>query len=98
MPYDKIPPPPFRWILVPLRVLLVSFLLTLLSFAVCLLVGILGVLISAGLRGVQPNMTIAYREIAFPAALLAGAVALVAAIIMEVRHARQQRFESRYLR
>jgi hypothetical protein len=93
VPYDKIAPTPFRWILVPLRVLLVSFLLTLLSFAVCLLVGILGVLISAGLRGVQPNMTIAYREIALPAALLAGAVALVVAIVMEVRHRRREREE-----
>jgi hypothetical protein len=93
MPYDKIAPAPFRWLLVPLRVLLVSFLLTLLSFAVCLLVGILGVLITAGLRGVPPNMTIAYREIALPAALLAGAVALVVAIVMEFRHHRREREE-----
>jgi hypothetical protein len=93
MPPDKTPPAPFRWLLVPLRVLLVSFLLTLLSFAVCLLVGILGVLIAAGVRGVQPNMTIAYREIAFPAALLAGAAALVGAVVLEVRHHRREREE-----
>ena len=93
MPDDKIAPAPFRWLLIPLRVLLVSFLLTLLSFAVCLFLGILGVLITAGLRGVRPNMTIAYREIALPAALLAGAVALVVAIVMEVRHHRREREE-----
>ncbi len=79
-----------RWFLVPLRVLLVSFLLALLSFAVCLFLGILGLVISAGVRGVHPNMTIAYREIAVPAAILAGGAALVAAIVMEVRHHRRE--------
>ena len=86
MPSAKVRYSPLRWLLVPLRVLLVSFLLALLSFAVCLLLGILGLVITAGVRGVHPNMTLAYREIAFPAAVLAGAAALVAAIILEVRH------------
>jgi hypothetical protein len=86
----KVPFAPVRWFLAPLRVLLVTFLLALLSFAVCLLLGILGLLISAAVRGVHPNMTIAYREIAFPAAILAGGAALVLAIVMEVRHHRQQ--------
>jgi hypothetical protein len=80
----------------PLRVLLVTSLLALLSFAVCLFLGILGLLISAAVRGVHPNMTIAYREIAFPAAILAGAAALVVAIVMEIRHHRQQEIESRF--
>jgi hypothetical protein len=92
----KVPPSPVRWLLIPLRVLLVSFLLTLLAFAVCLLLGILGLVISAAVRGVHPNMTIAYREIALPAAILAGAAALVVAIVMEVRHHRQQRVEARF--
>jgi hypothetical protein len=91
MPSAKVPSAPLRWFLVSLRVLLVSFLLTLLSFAVCLFLGILGLVINAGLRGVHPNMTIAYREIAFPAAIVAGTAALVAAIVIEVRHRRQQR-------
>ncbi len=79
-----------RWLLVPLRVLLATVLLTLLSFAVCLFLGILGLVISAGLRGVHPNMAIAYREIAFPAAVVAGAAALVAAIVVEVRYRRRR--------
>ena len=95
MPSAKVPSARLRWFLVPLRVLLVSFLLALLVFAVCLLLGILGLVISAGVRGVHPNMTIAYREIAFPAAILAGGAALVAAIVMEIRHGRQQRDEIR---
>ena len=89
----KVPSAALRWFLVPLRVLLVTFLLALLSFAVCLLLGILGLVISAGVRGVHPNMTVAYREIAFPAAILAGGAALVAAIVLEIRHGRQQRDE-----
>ena len=77
-----------RWFWIPLRVLLVSVLLALLSFAICLLLGILGLAISAAVRGVHPNMTMAYRGIAFPAAVVAGLIALVAAIAMEFRRAR----------
>jgi len=65
-----------RWFWIPLRVLLVSSLLALLSFAVSLLLGILGVTIGGGLLGVHPDMTLAYRNIAFPAAAVAGAIAL----------------------
>ena len=77
--------------MLPLRVLLVTFLLALLSFAVCLFLGIMGVLITAAVRGVHPNMTIAYREFALPAALLAAAAALVVAMVAEIRHHRQER-------
>jgi hypothetical protein len=98
MPPAKVPSTPLRWFLVPLRVLLVTFLLALLSFAVCLFLGILGLVISAAVRGVHPNMTIAYREIAFPAAVLAGAGALVAVVVLEIRHYRQLRIESRFPR
>jgi len=84
----KAPSAKFQWLWIPLRVLLVTLLLTLLSFAVCLLLGILGLVIIAGVRGVHPDMTLAYREVAFPAALAAGAIALVAAVATEFRHAR----------
>jgi hypothetical protein len=77
-----------RWFWIPLRVLLVSFLLALLSFAVCLLLGILGLTIGAAVRGAHPDLALAYRDIAFPAAVIAGMIALVAAIAMEFRHAR----------
>ena len=79
------PTPWVRWLLVPVRVLLVAFLLALLTFAVCLFLGIFGLMISGGVRGVHPNMTVAYREIAFPAAVVAGGLALLVAIVMEVR-------------
>jgi hypothetical protein len=75
-----------RWFWVPLRVLLMTFLLALLSFAVCLLLGILGLTINAAVRGVHPNLTLAYRDIAFPAAVIAGLIALIASIAIEVRN------------
>jgi len=80
-----------RWYLIPVRVLLVTFLLTALSFAVSLLLGILGILAGARLRGVHPNLTIAYRHIAAPAAAAVAAIVLVTTISMEIRHYRQAR-------
>ncbi len=75
-----------RWYLVPVRVLLVTFIVTLLSFAVSLLLGIGGVVLAARLRGVQPNMAIAYRHIAVPAAGMVAAIVFVSAVFMELRH------------
>jgi len=77
-------------LLVPVRVVLLAFLLALLAFALCLFLGIFGLLISAGVRGVHPNMTVAYRAIAFPAAVAVGAIALLVAIVMEARHRKSQ--------
>jgi len=77
------------WYLIPARVLLVTFLLTLLAFAVSLLLGILGLVITARVRGVHPNLTTAYRHIALPTAATIGAVVLIAASVIEIRHHRQ---------
>ena len=63
-----------------------SLLLALLSFAVGLLLGILGVTVIAWLRGVHPDLTLAYRDIALPAAAILGLIALVAAIAVEFRN------------
>jgi len=78
-----------HWYWIPTRVLLITFLLTLLSFAVSLLLGILGVVVAGRLRGFRPNMTLAYRHIALPAAAVVGVVVLIAASVMEVRRYRQ---------
>jgi hypothetical protein len=80
-----------RWYLIPARVLLVTFLLTLLSFAVSLLLGILGTVILSRMRGVHPNMTLAYRHVALPTAVSVAAVVLVTASVMEIRNYRQAR-------
>ena len=75
--------------LIPVRVLLVTFLLTLLAFAVSLLLGILGLVIGARVRGFHPNMTTAYRYVALPAAGLVAAIVLISASVIEIRHYRQ---------
>jgi hypothetical protein len=82
---------PPRWYAIPIRVLLVTFIGTLLSFAVSLFLGILGIVIIATVRHVQPNMTLAYRLIALPAALVAGSIIFVLALAMEIRHYRQMK-------
>ena len=86
-----------RWLLIPVRVLLVTFLLTLLSFAVGLFLGIAGLLISAAVRGIHPNMTMAYRDFAFPAAVVAAGIALLGAIVIEVRYQHRKTIEERLM-
>src|SRR5580700_9935756 len=84
-------PHPPRWYAIPVRVLLLTFIGTLLSFAVSLLVGIIGTVAVSGLRGVHPNMTVAYRQIALPATVVAGAIIFVLSLAVEVRHCRQSK-------
>jgi hypothetical protein len=78
-----------RWYEIPVRVFIVTFIGTLLCFAVILLLAILGTVIVGALRGVHPDMRVAYRQIALPAALVAGSIILVLALVMEIRHYRQ---------
>jgi hypothetical protein len=80
-----------RWYLIPVRVLLVTFIVTSLSFAVSLLLGIGGTVLAARLRGAHPNMTIAYRHVALPAAAMVAAIVLVSATFMELRHYQRAR-------
>jgi len=78
-----------RWYTIPIRVGLITFISTLLCFAVTLLFAILGTVITARLRGVHPDMRIAYHYIALPVAAVAGSIILVLALVMEIRHYRQ---------
>lgn len=80
-----------RWYGIPLRVAVVTFIGTLLCFAVVLLLAIAGTAIASALRGVHPDMRIAYRYIAMPMALVAGGMILVFSISLEVRHYRQMK-------
>jgi uncharacterized BrkB/YihY/UPF0761 family membrane protein len=89
MPQAIVPVHQPRWYWIPVRVVLITFLVTLLSFAVCLLLGIFGLLISGALRGTHPDLTLAYRHFAFPVATAVAAVVLISATIMEVRRYRQ---------
>jgi hypothetical protein len=78
-----------HWWGVPVRVLLITFLVTLLSFALSLLLGILGTVSLAALRGVAPNFSIAYRHVAVPVAALVCLVALITSVVVETRQYRQ---------
>jgi hypothetical protein len=78
-----------RWIFVPVRALGITVLLTLMSFAISLLLGITGVLIRAGLMGIHPNLTIAYRHIALPVAVVVAPLVLISTITLEIRRYRQ---------
>jgi len=78
-----------RWYGIPVRVLLATFIGTLICFAVSLLIGILGMVVVSALRGIHPDMRIAYRQIALPMALIAGAIIFVLSLVMEIRHYRQ---------
>jgi uncharacterized membrane protein YbhN (UPF0104 family) len=80
-----------RWIGIPARVLAMTFLLTLLSFAVALLVSILGTVVYSQMKHVAPNLTFAYRHIAFPFAITVGAIVLVLLLLMEIRNYRQRK-------
>jgi TRAP-type C4-dicarboxylate transport system permease small subunit len=80
---------PPRWYGIPARVLLVTFIGTLLCFAVSLLLAIVGIVGISALRGIHPDMRIAYRTIALPMALTAGALIFVFSLVMEIRHYRQ---------
>ena len=80
-----------RWSGIPVRVAAVTFIGTLLCFAVTLLLAIIGMAIASKLRGVHPDMRIAYRYIAIPAALVAGGMILVFSVSLELRHYRQMK-------
>ena len=80
-----------RWFGIVVRVGVVTFVGTLLCFAVSLLLAILGTVTVSALRGVHPDMRIAYRVIALPSALVAGSIIFVLSLVMEIRHYRQSK-------
>jgi hypothetical protein len=84
-------PRPPRWYAIPVRVVVLTFVGTLISFAVSLLLGIVGTVVVSTWRHAHPNMTVAYRVIALPTAVIAGSIIFVLALAMEIRHYRQSK-------
>lgn len=80
-----------RWYAVPARALFVTSLVTLLTFAVTLFGSILTVVIAAAIRGHKPDLRFAYRHIALPVAVGVGAIGLLVALVVEIRHYRQMK-------
>jgi ABC-type dipeptide/oligopeptide/nickel transport system permease component len=80
-----------RLFLIPIRVFLATVLVSLLAFAMSLLVGILGIVIAAHMRGTPADLSFAYRYIAAPIAAIVGAMVMILAIALEIRHHRQSK-------
>lgn len=80
-----------NWYMIPVRAVFVAFLVTLVAFALSLLLSLIGMVLVSKLRGTMPDLRFAYRHIALPVALSVGAIVLVLALAMEIRHYRQTR-------
>ncbi len=68
-----------------MRVLFATLLFTAGGMAVGLFCGIVGTVVYGMIKGGQIEMTNAYRHVAIPIAILAGAVALVGSAVLEAR-------------
>lgn len=84
---DHSPP----WYGIPVRVALLTFIGTLFSFAVSLLLAILGTMLVAAFRGGRVDVTLAYKHIAIPMALVAGGIIFLFAAALEIRHYQQRK-------
>lgn len=71
-----------------MRVLFATLLFTAGGMAVGLFCGIVGTVVYGMIKGGQIEMTNAYRHVAIPIAILAGAVALVGSAVLEARSRR----------
>ena len=80
-----------HWYFVPVRALVITAIITLLCFAVSLLLGIVGTALAALVRGLHPNMALAYRRVAFPVAVAAAAIGFVCSLVMEIRQYRHEK-------
>ena len=80
-----------HWYFVPVRALIITVIITLMCFAASLLLGIIGTALLAAVRGMHPNMAIAYRRVAFPVAIVAAAIGLIISLVVEVRQYRRTR-------
>jgi hypothetical protein len=77
---------PPHWYGVPVRILLLTLIGTLLCFCVTLLLSLIGTAVVAAIRGMHPDMRIAYRHLAVPMAVVEAAVIFLCASIVEIRH------------
>ncbi len=76
-----------RFIMISFRTLLLTLLFAMLGMALGLLTGIIATVVMAGVHHVQPDMTVAYRHVAIPAALASGAGAFLWNVARAVKDA-----------
>ena len=79
---------------IALRVAVFTVLFTLLAFAVGLLCGIIASVLYGAVRGVHPDMTMAYRFAAVPLAAMVLVISFVAMLTLEIRRTRRLRLQS----
>ena len=77
---------PPHWYGVAVRILLLTFIGTLLCFCVTLLLSLIATVAVAAIRGMHPDMRIAYRHFAVPMAVIEATVIFIFASAMEIRH------------
>jgi uncharacterized BrkB/YihY/UPF0761 family membrane protein len=77
---------PPHWYGVVVRILLLTFIGTLLAFCVTLLLSLIGTVAVAAIRGMHPDMRVAYRHFAVPMAVIEAAVIFMWASVTEIRH------------
>ncbi len=83
-----------------MRIVVITLLATIITFAVALLCGIVAIAVANVARGGGIDMSHAYLHVAFPTAMVALVIAFCGALIVEVRHYRQERAawrEQRYI-
>ena len=85
MPTVRQPGPITVFFTSTVRVLFTTLLFTAGGMGLGLLLGIIGMVIYGLIAGVQPDMRNAYRHIAIPVAITIGCVALIGALVLEIR-------------
>ncbi len=77
--------------MVVVRVIVITVVITALCFAVALFLGIAGIMLVGMIKGGVSDVSLAYRHIAFPTAMVAMAIGFVVTLINEVRHYRRMK-------
>jgi len=72
------------------RVLFITLLFTAAGMGAGLFCGIVGTVIYGIIKGTAVDMTNAYKHVAIPAAILAGSIGLIGAVVLEIRARRQR--------
>ncbi len=79
--------------MVAVRIALITVLITIFCFAVSLFLGIAGIVVVGMIKGGISDMSLAYRHIAFPIAMVAMTIAFFVTLVSEIKHYRRMKFD-----
>ncbi len=77
--------------MVAVRVILITVVITALCFAIALFLGIAGIMLVGMIKGGIKDVSIAYRHIAFPIAMVAMVIGFVVTLTNEIKHYRRMK-------